>query len=59
MPQDIYPTRSFDNDASIQLESRQAFALLLAQGYTDAMGRFAFGFVLDRQPNGDNTLLGC
>jgi exodeoxyribonuclease-3 len=36
-PQDIYPTRSLDNNALIQPESRQAFALLLAQGWTDAM----------------------
>ncbi len=36
-PQDIYPTRSLDNNALIQLESRQAFARLLAQGWTDAL----------------------
>ena len=41
-PQDIYPTRSFirrslDNNALIQPASRQAFARLLAQGWTDAM----------------------
>jgi exodeoxyribonuclease-3 len=36
-PQDIYPTRSLDNNALIQPESRQAFAQLLAQGWTDAM----------------------
>jgi exodeoxyribonuclease-3 len=36
-PQDIYPTRSFDCNALIQPESRQAFARLLAQGWTDAM----------------------
>jgi exodeoxyribonuclease III len=36
-PQDIYPTRSLDNSALIQPESRQAFARLLAQGWTDAM----------------------
>ena len=35
--QDIYPTRSLDNNALIQPESRQAFARLLAQGWTDAM----------------------
>ena len=34
-PQDIYPTRSLDNNALIQFESRQAFARLLAQGWTD------------------------
>ena len=36
-PQDIYPTRSLDNNALIQPESRQAFARLLAQGWIDAM----------------------
>lgn len=36
-PQDIYPTRSLDNNALIQPESREAFARLLAQGWTDAM----------------------
>ncbi len=36
-PQDIYPTRSLDNNALIQPESRQAFAQLLAQGWADAM----------------------
>src|SRR5437763_12372185 len=36
-PQDIYPTRSLDNNALIQPESRQALARLLAQGWTDAM----------------------
>src|SRR4029077_20074977 len=35
--QEIYPTRSLDNNALIQPESRQAFARLLAQGWTDAM----------------------
>jgi len=35
--QDIYPTRSLDQNALIQPESRQAFAQLLAQGWTDAM----------------------
>ena len=35
--QDIYPTRSLDQNALIQPESRQAFARLLAQGWTDAM----------------------
>ncbi len=35
--QDIYPTRSLDDNALIQPESRQAFARLLAQGWTDAM----------------------
>jgi exodeoxyribonuclease-3 len=37
--QDIYPTRSLDHNALIQPESRQAFARLLAQGWTDAMRR--------------------
>jgi exodeoxyribonuclease-3 len=36
-PQDIYPTRSLDNNALVQPESRQAFARLLAQGWTDAL----------------------
>lgn len=34
---DIYPTKSLDNNALIQPESRQAFARLLAQGWTDAL----------------------
>ena len=37
--QDIYPTRSLNNNALIQPESRQAFERLLAQGWTDAMRR--------------------
>lgn len=37
--QDIYPTRSLDRNALIQPESRQAFARLLAQGWTDALRR--------------------
>src|SRR5260370_28696523 len=32
-PQDIYPTRSLDNNALIQPESRPAFPRLLAQGW--------------------------
>jgi len=36
-PQDIYPTRSLDNNALIQPESRKAFARLLDQGWTDAL----------------------
>jgi exodeoxyribonuclease-3 len=36
-PQDIYPTRSLDNNALVQPESRQAFARLLDQGWTDAL----------------------
>jgi exodeoxyribonuclease-3 len=35
--QDMYPTRSLDNNALIQPENRQAFERLLAQGWTDAM----------------------
>ncbi len=34
---DIYPTRSLDDNALIQPESRQAFARLLNQGWTDAL----------------------
>jgi exodeoxyribonuclease-3 len=36
-PEDIYPTRSLDDNALIQPASRQAFARLLAQGWTDAL----------------------
>jgi exodeoxyribonuclease III len=36
-PQDIYPTRSLDNNALIQPASRAAFSRLLAQGWTDAL----------------------
>jgi exodeoxyribonuclease-3 len=35
--QDIYQTRSLDNNALIQPASRQAFARLLSQGWTDAL----------------------
>ena len=35
--QDIYPTRSLDNNALIQPQSRQAYARLLGQGWTDAL----------------------
>jgi exodeoxyribonuclease-3 len=38
-PEDIYPTRSLDKNALIQPESRQAFARLLSQGWTDALRR--------------------
>ncbi len=38
-PQDIYPTRSLDHNALIQPESRQAFARLLSEGWTDALRR--------------------
>jgi exodeoxyribonuclease III len=36
---DIYPTRSLDDNALIQPASRQAFARLLTQGWTDALRR--------------------
>ena len=36
-PQDIYPTRSLDNNALIQPASRAAFARLLSQGWSDAL----------------------
>src|SRR3954469_10154001 len=36
-PLDIYPTRSYDDDALLQPESRAAFRELLAQGWTDAI----------------------
>jgi exodeoxyribonuclease-3 len=36
--QDIYPTRSWTNDALLQPESRAAFRRLLALGWTDAIG---------------------
>jgi exodeoxyribonuclease-3 len=35
--QDIYPTRSWDDDALLQPESRAAFRKLLAQGWCDAL----------------------
>jgi exodeoxyribonuclease-3 len=35
--QDIYPTRSLDDNALIQPQSRKAYARLLAQGWTDAL----------------------
>ncbi len=34
---DIYPTRSWDNDALIQPRSRAAFASLVTQGWCDAI----------------------
>jgi exodeoxyribonuclease-3 len=37
--QDIYPTRSLDNNALVQPESRKAFARLVTQGWTDALRR--------------------
>jgi exodeoxyribonuclease-3 len=36
-PQDIYPTRSWDDDALVQPESRAAYAALLKQGWVDAI----------------------
>ena len=36
-PFDIYKTKSWDNDALIQPESRAAFARLVKQGWTDAI----------------------
>lgn len=36
-PQDIYPTRSLDNNALIQPASRALFARLLQQGWIDAL----------------------
>ncbi len=36
-PQDIYPTKSLDDNALIQPASRRAFARLLGQGWTDAL----------------------
>jgi exodeoxyribonuclease-3 len=36
-PDDIYQTRSLDDNALIQPESRKAFARLLSQGWTDAL----------------------
>jgi len=36
-PRDIYETTSYDNDALVQPESRERFARLLAQGWTDAI----------------------
>ena len=37
--QDIYQTRSLDNNALVQPQSRQAFARLLSQGWADALRR--------------------
>ena len=34
---DIYPTRSWDEDALVQPESRAAFAALVKQGWTDSL----------------------
>jgi exodeoxyribonuclease-3 len=35
--QDIYPTKSWDNDALLQPESRRAYRKLLSQGWDDAI----------------------
>lgn len=36
-PRDIYPTRSYDDNALVQPESRAAFRRLIEQGWTDAL----------------------
>jgi exodeoxyribonuclease III len=36
-PRDIYPTKSYDDNALVQPESRAAFARLLKQGWVDAI----------------------
>ncbi|WP_159586819.1 exodeoxyribonuclease III [Chelativorans xinjiangense] len=36
-PHDIYPTRSYDNNALVQPQSREAYRRLLAQGWVDAI----------------------
>ncbi|MCG5476914.1 MAG: exodeoxyribonuclease III, partial [Sinorhizobium fredii] len=36
-PRDIYPTRSYDDNALVQPESRAAFRTLLDQGWLDAL----------------------
>ena len=36
-PQDIYPTKSWDNDALVQPQSRAAYQRLVGQGWTDAV----------------------
>lgn len=38
-PRDIYATKSYDDNALLQPESRAVFAALLAQGWTDALRR--------------------
>jgi exodeoxyribonuclease III len=38
-PRDIYPTRSYDDNALVQPESRAAFRRLLDQGWVDAIRR--------------------
>ncbi|MDK1492680.1 exodeoxyribonuclease III [Sinorhizobium sp. 7-81] len=39
-PRDIYPTRSYDDNALVQPESRAAFRRLLDQGWLDALRKF-------------------
>jgi len=36
-PRDLYPTRSYDDNALVQPEPRAAYARLVAQGWTDAL----------------------
>ncbi|MEI2302126.1 exodeoxyribonuclease III [Ensifer sp. MJa1] len=36
-PRDIYPTRSYDDNALVQPQSREAFRRLLSQGWLDAL----------------------
>jgi exodeoxyribonuclease III len=36
-PRDIYPTKSWDNNALVQPQSRAAYARLVKQGWTDAL----------------------
>jgi exodeoxyribonuclease-3 len=36
-PKDIYATKSWENDALVQPESREAFSRLCSQGWTDAL----------------------
>jgi exodeoxyribonuclease-3 len=38
-PRDVYPTRSYDDNALTQPEPRAAWARLVAQGWTDALRR--------------------
>ena len=42
-PFDIYQTTSYDNDALVQPASRERYAALVAQGWTDAAAHFASG----------------
>jgi exodeoxyribonuclease-3 len=37
---DIYPTKSWDNDALVQPESRAAYTKLIKQGWTDSLREF-------------------